>query len=121
MCELLGMASLLPTTVSLSLGLLAQRGQPGLRLADGWGVGFHDGTDGVVVREPLGAASSPWLEPLRTRPPVARVVIAHIRHATQGEISLRNTQPFQRELGGRLHIFAHNGNLPGAQTSLSPS
>ena len=121
MCELLGMASLLPTTVSLSLRLLAQRGNPGLRLADGWGVGFHDGADGVVAREVSGAARSPWLGPLRSRPPLARVVIAHIHYATQGEISLRNTQPFQRELGGRLHIFAHNGNLPGAQTSLSPS
>jgi hypothetical protein len=25
---------------------------------------------------------------------------------------LGNTQPFLRELGGRVHVFAHNGNLP---------
>ena len=24
----------------------------------------------------------------------------------------RNTQPFIRELGGRMHLFAHNGWLP---------
>ena len=24
-----------------------------------------------------------------------------------------NTQPFQRELGGRAHVFAHNGDMPG--------
>jgi predicted glutamine amidotransferase len=36
-------------------------------------------------------------------------VIAHIRHATQGAVSLANTQPFVRELRGRVHVFAHNG------------
>jgi glutamine amidotransferase len=38
-------------------------------------------------------------------------VISHIRHATQGAIALRNTQPFAREVGGRIHLFAHNGDL----------
>jgi glutamine amidotransferase len=28
---------------------------------------------------------------------------------------LRNTQPFVRELGGRQHVFAHNGMLPGIE------
>ena len=28
-----------------------------------------------------------------------------------GGISLGNTQPFIRELGGRMHVFAHNGRL----------
>ena len=118
MCELLGMGSLLPTTVSLSLGLLAQRGNPARHLADGWGAAFHDGADAVVVREPRAAAESPWIAPLRIHPPASHFVIAHIRHATQGEVSLRNTQPFQRELGGRTHLFAHNGNLPAIHAAL---
>ena len=37
-------------------------------------------------------------------------MIAHIRHATRGADSLANTQPFVRELGGRVHVFAHNGH-----------
>lgn len=40
------------------------------------------------------------------------MVIAHIRRATAGERSYRNTQPFARELAGRMHLFAHNGWLP---------
>jgi glutamine amidotransferase len=28
---------------------------------------------------------------------------------------LRNTQPFARELGGPVHLFAHNGMLPGVE------
>ena len=45
-------------------------------------------------------------------------MISHIRRATQGEVSLRNTQPFVRELGGRMHVFAHNGRLPGIEQQL---
>jgi len=43
----------------------------------------------------------------------SEIVISHIRRATQGEVALRNTQPFARELGGRIHLFAHNGDLHG--------
>jgi predicted glutamine amidotransferase len=45
--------------------------------------------------------------------------MSHLRHATQGEVSLRNTQPFVRELGGRMHLFAHNGHLPGIEGRLA--
>jgi glutamine amidotransferase len=38
--------------------------------------------------------------------------MSHIRMATEGAVALRNTQPFVRELGGRMHAFAHNGHLP---------
>ena len=42
-------------------------------------------------------------------------MVAHVRRATQGLACSRNTQPFTRELGGRLHVFAHNGMLPGIE------
>jgi glutamine amidotransferase len=31
---------------------------------------------------------------------------------------LKNTHPFRRELSGNVHVFAHNGNLPGIQEAL---
>jgi glutamine amidotransferase len=40
------------------------------------------------------------------------LVIAHTRRATRGTRSYPNTQPFIRELAGRIHLFAHNGDLP---------
>jgi glutamine amidotransferase len=43
---------------------------------------------------------------------MSRLAIAHIRKATVGARMLANTQPFTRELGGRMHVFAHNGHLP---------
>ena len=119
MCELFAMSSWTPTTLSLSLRRLAARGAPGGKLADGWGMACYDGFDARVLREPEPAGGSAWLEhvPDAGRP-LSRIVIAHIRHATQGGIALANTQPFARGLGGRIHIFAHNGTLPGVERAL---
>ena len=115
MCELFGLSSRLPTTVTLSMRLLAQRGTPVRQLGDGWGVAFHTGDDALLIRQPEPAGDSAWVDFLETQRIRSRIVIAHIRRATQGEVSLRNTQPFARELGGRLHVFAHNGKLPGIE------
>ena len=41
-------------------------------------------------------------------------MISHIRYATTGHVALYNTHPFSRELGGRMHLFAHNGVVDGA-------
>lgn len=118
MCELFAMSSRLPTTVGLSLGRLAQHGSPARHLGDGWGVAFHDGADIRLLREPEPADASAWVAYLATQRVRARIVLSHIRHATIGEIALRNTQPFARELGGRMHVFAHNGHLPGIAVRL---
>lgn len=46
-------------------------------------------------------------------------MIAHIRKATQGKITLENSHPFIRELWGRHWIFAHNGDLHDFDPPLS--
>lgn len=38
--------------------------------------------------------------------------MAHIRYATQGEVSLENVHPFSREMWGIQWSFAHNGEVP---------
>jgi predicted glutamine amidotransferase len=114
------MSSHVPTSVRLSLGILARHGSTSRRLGDGWGVAFHDGRDARVFREPEPAGNSPWLPFLDQRPLGGRVVLAHVRHAMQGGIALSNTQPFQRELGGRVHLFAHNGYFSGIEQYLDP-
>ena len=40
-------------------------------------------------------------------------VVAHIRRANRGQVSLENTHPFTRELWGRHWTYAHNGQLRG--------
>ncbi len=112
MCELFGLSSRLPTTVSLSMRVLARHGSSAAHLGDGWGVAFHMGEDALLVKQPSPADQSPWIDFLAANPIRDRIVVSHIRRATRGEVSLRNTQPFVRELGGRMHVFAHNGRLP---------
>ncbi len=111
MCELLGLSASAPVDVTLSFGHLAAHGGPGGH-PDGWGVAFLDGTDARVWRDPYAAATSPWVRCLADNPVTSRLVVAHIRRATRGALQLANTQPFVRELFGRVHVFAHNGNLP---------
>jgi glutamine amidotransferase len=67
------------------------------------------------VREPDAAHDSRHLAFLQTHEPRSTIAIAHVRRATQGPRMLRNTQPFSRELGGRMHLFAHNGMLQGIE------
>ena len=39
-------------------------------------------------------------------------MIAHVRYATTGAVSLENVHPFSRELWGIHWTFAHNGQVP---------
>ncbi len=113
MCELFAMSSLAPAHVSFSFEEFVRHGGDTGCHADGWGVAFYDGLDLRIVREPTPASSSACVSLLRNHPIASRFVISHVRKATQGELALHNTQPFQRELGGRVHVFAHNGHVPG--------
>jgi glutamine amidotransferase len=111
MCELFALSASAPVDVRLSLGELVRHGGETDHHRDGWGVAFADGRDFRIFKEAGAAASSPWVGCLADHPIRARTVAAHIRHATQGAIASENTQPFVRELGGLIRVFAHNGDL----------
>jgi predicted glutamine amidotransferase len=113
MCELLGMSSNLPATLSLSLRKLAAHGGFSGPHTDGWGIGYYEGEDVRLIKGTEAAADSEWVRFVEEHDVRSRIVIAHIRKATMGARSYRNTQPFARELAGRMHLFAHNGYLPG--------
>jgi predicted glutamine amidotransferase len=113
MCELLALSSSVQTRLTFSLKNLASHSGGTGSSRDGWGAAFFDGKDVALFREPLTAYGSALVKFLETEGPHTSIAISHIRHATQGEVSLANTQPFVRELAGRTHAFAHNGNLLG--------
>ncbi len=117
MCELLAMSSLQPARLTLSLETLAAHGAAGGRYRDGWGVAFYQGKDVALFREPTAAGDSPLVNFLESHGPSSTLAISHIRHATRGPVSLANTQPFARQLMDRMHVFAHNGDLPGIEDS----
>ncbi|RYF17888.1 MAG: class II glutamine amidotransferase [Comamonadaceae bacterium] len=123
MCELLAVSMSEPARLTFSLHTLASRGGGADgRTRDGWGVAFYQANDVALFREPGAAADSALVRFLEEHGPATRLAISHIRHATRGAVSLANTQPFVRELGGRTHVFAHNGDLPGIKdrVPLSP-
>ena len=113
MCELLSVSSLRPTQLALSFETLAAHSGSASTTRDGWGVAFYQGNDVALFREPVAASDSPLVRFLQSQGPDTALALSHIRHATRGVRSLANTQPFVRELGGRTHVFAHNGDLPG--------
>jgi predicted glutamine amidotransferase len=121
MCELFCLSSRLPTRVTFSLRKFADRGGLGGHNVDGWGVAFHDGREVRLYKEPEPAGDSAWLAFIQERRLPTRLLISHIRHATRGALSLANTQPFARELGGRTHLFAHNGRLEGIDDRFAAS
>ncbi|MFT7581595.1 MAG: putative glutamine amidotransferase [Myxococcota bacterium] len=108
MCRLFGFRSVIQSQVHRSLldadNALAVQSE---RHPDGWGVAYYvDGSphltksvagamDDSLFRKVSGIVSS-------------ETVIAHIRKATQGNLSVLNSHPFQY---GRW-VFAHNGDIP---------
>jgi glutamine amidotransferase len=116
MCELLAMSARLPTTLHLSMDELSRHGGGTGPHRDGWGIAYVQDGDALIVREPDAAHASRHLAFLQSEDPKSTIVVAHVRRATQGPRMLRNTQPFSRELGGRIHLFAHNGMLLGIES-----
>lgn len=110
------MSSRHPTSVGFSLETLARRGGHDGPHKDGWGVAYFEDHDVFLLRESSPAAESGLVRFMEKNGPPSNLVLSHIRLATQGDAALRNTQPFQRELGGRAHVFAHNGDLADVRT-----
>ncbi len=116
MCELLGMSANVPTDIRFSFAALARRGGETGPHADGWGITFYEGGRGCrSFHDPDPSAKSELAKLLRRYPIKSRVVVAHVRKANRGRVSLENTHPFSRELWGRRWTFAHNGQLKGVK------
>jgi glutamine amidotransferase len=76
-------------------------------------VAYHQGRDAWVIKETAPASSSDLVQFIECHPLRSTLVISHIRRATCGDVCFENTQPYCRELGGRAHVFVHNGDLVG--------
>ena len=117
MCELLALSTSQPARLTFSLQRLASHGRAADVAHDGWGVAIYQGVDVALFREPSAAAGSRLVHFLEGHGPSTKLAVSHIRHATWGAVQFSNTQPFTREVGGRIHVFAHNGYLTGIETS----
>ncbi|MFB6263184.1 MAG: class II glutamine amidotransferase, partial [Bradymonadaceae bacterium] len=107
MCRLFGFRSVLDSQVHRSLlgadNALVQQGE---EHPDGWGVAYYQNKVPHVVK----TADSAIADSLFKRVSgivSSQTVVAHLRRATHGELSMVNSHPFQH---GRW-VFAHNGGV----------
>jgi len=120
MCELFAVSSSFPACVNVCLQEFQQHGGFHNKVTDGWGMAFFEGNDARIIREAEAAYQSQHMDFIRSHNYASSYMLSHIRQATVGETRLQNTQPFSRELGGDLHVFAHNGDLENMNGHLGP-
>lgn len=111
MCQLLSMNCNVPTDIIFSFEGFRRRGGLTDSHADGFGIAFFEEQGVRVFLDDKPSAISPVAELIEHYQIKSLNVIAHIRKATVGKVSLANTHPFVRELWGEYWVFAHNGNL----------
>ena len=110
MCQLLGLNANTPTDVMFSFTGFASRAA---EHEDGFGIAFFEGAGVRLMVDAQSARLSPVAQMVSHYPIKSQHIVAHIRKATQGRVTLANTHPFVRELWGRYWVFAHNGDLKG--------
>lgn len=113
MCQLLGMNCNVDTDICFSFSGFSARGGQTDTHSDGWGIAFFEGRGCRVFLDSMASNVSPIADLVRRYPIKSKHIVAHIRKATRGAVTLANCHPFQRELWGRHWVFAHNGTLDG--------
>lgn len=106
MCRMFGLVAASPRTPCEALSA-APRSLRALSTEhpDGWGIAIHDDRRWVVERSVRCAASCDRFTQVAATP--SRLIIAHVRKATVGKLSIPNTHPFRR---GDF-VLAHNGTI----------
>lgn len=112
MCQLLGMNCNVPTDICFSFQGFCTRGGKTDHHKDGWGIAFFEGPGCRIFLDNKPSFESPVAQMVLNYPIRSTNVIAHIRKASVGPVSIENCHPFQRELWGRCWVFAHNGDVP---------
>lgn len=113
MCELFAFCGEHPALLHFALREFASHSDDA-RNAEGWGIAHYVDGDVRLVKEAAMARNSACLQFIEQHPVNTSLLLGHIRRATQGVMAVRNSQPFMRELGGTMHVFAHNGHLDRA-------
>lgn len=104
MCQLLGMNCATPTDITFLSVVFHNAQELPLTIVMVLVLPFEDKACRLFV-DNQSAVESPIADLIRNYPIKSRNVIAHIRKATQGKITLENSHPFIRELWGRHWIL----------------
>lgn len=109
MCEMLGMSAKKKRRAN---GLLRAFYSHAEAHPHGWGLARFPGGASVVEKEAVKATESERLKELLAEPIEERVLLAHIRRATVGQIEYKNCHPFRAtDNRGRIWTLMHNGTM----------
>lgn len=108
MCRIFGFRSVIPSKVHTSL-LVAENSlsTQSAKHPDGWGVAYYVLNSPHLIRSTSKAIEDQLFKKVSGLVS-SETVVAHLRKATEGELNILNTHPFQH---GKW-VFVHNGHIP---------
>ncbi len=113
MCDLLGMSFNVELQPTFSFKNFSYKDR---RNPSGWGVAYYMDKSAQILKEPYKASESLLVDTIARHSHFSsRIFLFHVRAASKGGVSRRNTHPFSRELFGKEYVFAHNGTLSRTQ------
>ncbi len=104
MCRLLGVIANKTVDLEFSLEKFEKYSKDN---PDGWGIGWFDNAAAQVFKQELSASDTGSEYTGISKKVISKIIIAHVRRATEGDPSDQNSHPFQY----KNWIFAHNGGV----------
>ena len=78
----------------------------------GWGLACVSRNSALVEKESVKASTSNYLRERLSQPITEKLLLAHIRYATIGNVEYKNCHPFTgRDSTGRRWTLIHNGTI----------
>lgn len=109
MCEIFGLSSRVEFTANDCLYEFYSHSQ---NHPHGWGLACIARDNALIEKESVKASESNYLKERLSQPISAKIMLAHIRYATIGNVEYKNCHPFSlRDNTGRQWTLIHNGTI----------
>ena len=107
MCRIYAMSSNKPTNIIYSMKWFRKLST---YHSSGWGIGWINSGNETIVKSPVQAIIDNRFSDA-VKQAKAKIILAHLRRATEGNPKYENTHPFTAKIHGTPFIFEHNGTL----------
>ena len=109
MCEIFGVSALNDTVLNDYLRTFFSHSD---YHPHGWGLACISRDSALIEKESLKASDSHYLRERLSQPVSEKLMLAHIRYATIGNVEYKNCHPFTgRDNTGRRWTLIHNGTI----------
>lgn len=109
MCEIFGLSSKSDVVMNDYLKTFFSHSN---RHPHGWGLACIERNGALIEKESIAASKSNYLKERLSQPVEAKIMLAHIRYATIGNVEYRNCHPFTgKDNTGKQWTLIHNGTI----------